>query len=229
MPTLIPTAATGATAKPMPMSYVDPVLQQVEESLLEFMVGSGLDGPFMADLLSDMLSHERCGAALYRSVAGRTNNPVLRARYEEFGTETVEHIEILEELVASLGGNPGYVSPAARATEKTGSGLVEATFLLGGSLDLVTREQVMLEAVFLAEAKDQANWEGLARLAQAMQPGPEQESVTAATDRVKAQEDEHLLWAKETRAELVSLQAAGAVSKPGATPRELIEQIEGLL
>ena len=38
-----------------------------------------------------------------------------------------------------------------------------------------------------------------------------------------------ILWAKETRAELVSLQAAGAVSKPGATPRELIEQIEGLL
>jgi hypothetical protein len=131
--------------------------------------------------------------------------------------------------VASLGGNPGYVSPAARATEKAGSGLVEATFLLGGSLDLVTREQVMLEAVFLAEAKDQANWEGLARLAQAMQPGPEQESVTAATDRVKAQEDEHLLWAKETRADLVSLQAGGAVSKAGATPRELIEQIEGLL
>ena len=66
-----------------------------------------------------MLAHERCGTHLYRSVAGRTNNPVLQAQYEEFGDETERHVEILEELVTAAGGNPNYVSPAARATEGT--------------------------------------------------------------------------------------------------------------
>jgi hypothetical protein len=45
--------------------------------------------------------------------------------------EIVDGVEVLEELIAELGGDPGYVSPAARATEKAGSALLESTFLLG--------------------------------------------------------------------------------------------------
>src|SRR3546814_13386017 len=75
----------------------------------------GANAAFVADLLSACLAHERCGTHLYRSVAGRTNNAILKAKYEEFGDETLRHVGILEELVASLGGNPSYVSPLARA------------------------------------------------------------------------------------------------------------------
>lgn len=229
MPTLTPTASTGATAKPGPMVAVDPARATRDEVLSSFLATVDVNGPFMADLLSDMLAHERCGAALYRSVAGRTYSTQLEARYVEFGNETLEHVETLEALVTELGGNPNYVSPPARATEKSGTGLVEATFLLGGSLDLVTREHVMLEAVFLAEAKDQANWEELAQLAHKLPAGPEQEALVSATGVVKAQEDEHLLWAKETRAALVSLQATGpAIDKSQATDDELIWVIEAL-
>src|SRR4029450_2469222 len=119
-----------------------------------------------ADLLSDILVHERSGAALYRSVEQRTHNPVLEERYRHFGEETREHVAVLERLVTELGGDPGYVSPAARATEKAATALVESTFLLGGPVDLLTQEPVMLDAVLLAEAKDQANWSCLAGMAE---------------------------------------------------------------
>jgi ferritin-like metal-binding protein YciE len=137
------------------MTYVEPARTMTPEENEAFLPDAGLNGPFVADLLSDMLAHERCGAQLYRSVSQRTNSPVLRERYDRFGNETVEHVEILEGLVTQLGGDPGYVSPAARTTEKAGMGLLESTFLLSVSVDLMTQELVMLDAVLLAEAKDQ--------------------------------------------------------------------------
>ena len=45
-------------------------------------------------------------------------------------------MRLLEELITgATGGDPQYVSPAARATEKAGAGLVESTYLLAGSVD----------------------------------------------------------------------------------------------
>jgi hypothetical protein len=88
MPTLIPTAATGARSVPETMTVVDPARTLPPDEQQGFLAGTELNGPFVADLLSDMLAHERCGAQLYRSVAQRTNNPVLEERYKHFGEET---------------------------------------------------------------------------------------------------------------------------------------------
>src|SRR5699024_7391206 len=117
-----------------------------------------------ADLLSSLITHERCGVHLYRSVASRTQNPVLERKYEHNEAEELRHLEILEELVTALGGDPLYVSPIARVTEKAASMMLESTFLLGGSVDPMDQEMVMLDAVFLAEAKDNANWATLGAL-----------------------------------------------------------------
>ncbi len=46
-----------------------------------------------------MLTHERCGRHLYRSCESRSNNPVLQAKYREFGEQTERHVEILEGLI----------------------------------------------------------------------------------------------------------------------------------
>lgn len=230
MPTLTPTAATGAVAKPAPLLYVDPTRTHTEADTAAFATGAELNAPFFADLLSDMLAHERGGAHLYRSVAGRTGNSTLQSQYEHFGDETVEHITILEELVTQLGGDPQYVSPTARATEKSGTALVEATFLLGGNLDPIERELVMLEAVFLAEAKDHANWQGLSKLADNLPEGDVRRAVQAAVERVEPQEDEHLNWASETRTKLVLGQAQDpSAAKAGATVDELMERVANLL
>jgi rubrerythrin len=170
---------------------------------------TGLNAPFLADLLSACLAHERSGVHLYRSVAGRTGEPSLRERYETFGAQTEDHVRVLEQLVAETGGNPNYVSPAARATELAGAGLVESTYLLGGSIDLSTQELAMLEAVMLAETKDHANWELLSQLVAEMTPGMVRDAFASASEVVLAQEEEHFGWARDTRAEMLFAQATG--------------------
>jgi rubrerythrin len=229
MATLIPTAATGARSMPQQMTVVDPARTQVPEAKAEFLAGTELNGPFVADLLSDMLAHERCGVQLYRSAEQRTNNPILQERYRHFGEETAEHVAILETLITELGGDPAYVSPAARATEKAGAALLESTFLLGGSVDLLTQEQVLLDAVLLAEAKDHANWACLAGMVEDLPTGDVRMALETATDEVEVQEDEHLRWAQDTRCRMISLQAtSGPTSSLSTKTEEVIARIKNL-
>ena len=211
------------------MTYVDPARAMRPARHEAFLAEADLNGPFIADLLSDMLAHERAGAMLYRSVAGRTHNPVLQQRYNHFGNETVEHVEVLETLIADLSGDPGYVSPAARATEKSGVGLLESTFLLAGSVDLMTQELVMLDAVLLAEAKDHANWSCLSSLVRDMPDGDIRGAFQAAVERVEPQEDDHFGWAQNMRCKMIAAQArGGALQRAGQKAEELIAQVKGL-
>jgi ferritin-like metal-binding protein YciE len=213
MPILTPTAATGARTAPAEMTYVNPAHLLPPEDQEAFLAETDLNGPFVADLLSDMLAHERCGAQLYRSVAGRTNNPMLERQYEHFGEETIHHVEILETLIGNLGGDPQYVSPAARATTKAGTALLESTFLLTGSIDLMTQELVMLDAVLLAEAKDHANWGCLAALVETLPEGDIRDAFTEAVQTVQPQEDQHFGWASETRCKMISAQATSRAAQ----------------
>ena len=159
-----------------------------------------------------MLTHERCGAHLYRSVAQRSNNPVLQRRYIQFGEETAEHVEILERLITECGGNPNYVSAMARAREGADARTLESTFMLNGAIDLMTAEMAMLDAVFVAESIDHDNWQALSKLVATMPEGAVREAFQAAVEQVEEQEDEHLGWARETRARLVDLQARNTLA-----------------
>lgn len=207
------TKAVGGVAKPVGLLYGEPD-RQVEPAP-PGLVDSGVDAAFTADLLSACVAHERCGLHLYRSVATRTAFDDLRVQYERFGAETAEHVRILEELITAAGGDPMYVSPSARATEKAGAGLVESTYLLAGSVDATTAELSMLEAVMLAEAKDHGNWELLATIAEQMAPSRVRSQLEAATAEVLAQEEEHHTWASETRAGmLLSLSLGRAPDRP---------------
>jgi hypothetical protein len=227
--TLIPTPATGARSAPADMTVVDPARTMPAQEAEEFLAAAGLNGPFVADLLSDMLAHERSGAALYRSVEQRTNNPVLQERYRHFGTETREHVAVLEALIAELGGDPGYVSPGARVTEKAGTALLESTFLLGGSVDLLTQELVMLDAVLLAEAKDQANWSCVAGMVEDLAPSTARDALESAVEDVEVQEAEHLTWARDTRCRMISLQAtSGPTTSLSMKAEEVVARIKNM-
>jgi rubrerythrin len=220
--TIVVTSETGGTAQPAEPVYVPPDRQVRDAGSTTVLAETGLDAMFVADLLSACLAHERCGVQLYRSVAGRTADAELRARYEHFGGETRDHVERLEQLIAAADGDPQYVSASARATEKAAAGLLESTYLLSGSLDPMTVELVMLEAVMLAEAKDHSNWELLAQLVSAMTPGELRRRMQTVTSDVLAQEEEHYRWAHDTRARLLlSLAGAGSVatdSSPDTAP-----------
>jgi len=228
MTTLTPTKATGATAKPNEMLYVDPAAETTDEALADPMLLDGLNVVFVADVLSAMLTHERCGVHLYRSVATRSNNPMLKRRYEEFGQETARHVEILEGLIAQSGGNPNYVSAPARAVEGMNSKLLESTFMFAGSLDLMTQETAMLDAVFLAESMDHANWQTLSALISSLPEGELRDAFEAAVAEVEDQEDEHLEWAKTTKARITHMQAESSLATTvGLKTEEMIARVRG--
>ena len=88
------------------MLYVDPACQVDDDVLANSMALDGINSVFVADLLSAMLTHERCGTHLYRSVAQRSHNPMLQRRYEEFGEETAQHVDILDD---HIGGDRGFL------------------------------------------------------------------------------------------------------------------------
>lgn len=214
MAILTVTSDVGGTTKQVGALYVPPGRAAQDAASATALGETGLVPDVVADLLSATLAHERCGVHLYRSVAGRTTDDELRAVYEEFGQETLRHVEILEELVLGSGGDPAYVSPAARATEKANAGLLESTFMLSGSVDPVTAELAMLEAVMLAEAKDHGNWELLSLLADAMADGPVKEATEAAVEEVLADEENHYGWAELTRMQLLYRLATGGQELP---------------
>lgn len=234
MAILTVTSDVGGTTRPIGALYVPPQRQVDDAGRGTTLADSGLDATKAADLLSAMLMHERCGVHLYRSVGGRTTDPDLREGYGRYEQQTYRHVEILEQLISSTGGDIAYVSPAARATEKGNAGLLESTFLLDGSVDPATAELTMLEAVMLAEAKDHANWELLRLIVDGMDDSPARDGMVEAVEIVLAEEQEHYGWAADNRTRLLyeqvtgrrapdpdEVRSVGDVDLTGATKEEL--------
>jgi hypothetical protein len=226
MITLHPTKAQGASARPVPGLYVDPAAVEPDTVPIADLEDAGINVAFVLDYLSAALAHERCGCHLYRSIAGRSVNPVLQARYREFGSQTRRHVEVLEELVTELGGNPCYVSGAARSVEAMDSHLLESTFLTAGTLDLITQELAMLDAVLLAETIDHGNWSTLGQLVETLPEGPQRTALARAVDEVEDEEDEHLQWARLTRERITLFEAsAGPLQQLEQQAEELVARI----
>ena len=210
MPTLT-TKETGGMAPLMTAaSFSPPECAMAPEELQSFMPDSGLNGMFMADLLSSCLMHEQCGLHLYRTAINMTTDEELRAKYREFGAETEEHIRIFEELIVACGGQPGYVSPTARLTEALDTKMHEAALLLPDGADQQTLELAILETVVLAESKCHSNWTLIQKTTEQLPEGQSRTAFQNAVDQVEDQEDEHIRWSRETWEQLIMTMAKGA-------------------
>ena len=221
---MIVTKDTGGRTMPIAMTVAEPDRCVSEADLsAAAQLDGGLNVPFILGTLSAFLAHERTGACLYRVAYEQSTNPTLTAKYEEFGAETVEHIAIYEELIRSLGGDPNYVSPAARMTEQFGTKLLEAPVTLAGSVDAVSLETAFLEAVIVAEHKCHDNWELLSAMAGELPDGPIKQAVVYAVARVEPQEHEHITWAATTWQQLAITQAKHA------TASKAVGAVEGII
>jgi hypothetical protein len=221
-PILIETADTGGRTMPMSMVVCLPERAVTGDMLTDAMpAADGLNVPFIAGTLSAFLAHERAGAALYRVAAEHSDNPMLVAKYVEFGRQTVEHIAIYQQLITDLDGDPHYVSPAARMTEQLGQKPLEGPVSLAGSVDLITLETAFLEAVVIAEHKCHDNWALLAQLGEALPDETARAAVRTAVAAVVPQEENHVRWATDTYAEmaLVNAQHPAASGVMGAVER----------
>jgi hypothetical protein len=213
MTAMIVTKETGAKTMPMGNTVAAPECEMPGAELQAFASGTGaeVNGIFLANLMSTFAAHERCGVHLYRTAAGMTQFSEWREKYVEFGEQTANHILILAELITRLGGDPLYVSPQARMTEFVNAKLMEP-ILFDGSVDRLTMELTMLEAVHLAERKCHANWELLKTLASQLSDSTAKQSIQQAVDEVEAQEDEHVRWAQQTWQATIVAQVAPSLS-----------------
>jgi hypothetical protein len=210
------TKQTGGRAILMTATtFTAPEQALLPDDLTGLLPGSGLNGAFLADLLSSFLAHEQCGYHLYRSAISLTTDAALKGKYEEFCAETEEHIRIFEELIGACGGQPGYVSAAARLVEAADTKLHEAAVLLCDGADVPTLELAILEAVVLAETKCHADWSLIQKMTALMPEGAGRDAFQAAVDQVEDQEDEHVTWARTTWEEMVMTQATSGAAPPG--------------
>lgn len=86
----------------------------------------------------------------------------------------------------------------------------------------------MLDAVFLAEAKDNSNWAALAALVDTFPQGEVRDLVRNAVEEAQSTEAEHLEWAGEMRTKLIGLQASSsAVTSMGVKAEEMMAKIKG--
>jgi hypothetical protein len=227
-PFLTTTYDTGGVAKASPEVTVPPERARTTEALAAFAGGQD-NAPFLADFTSAVLTHAQCGRHLFRSVAGRTRNPMLQRRYQKFAEQAERTIVRLQQLVAELGGEPGYVSPSARATEKLDQGALEATFILDGSLDILTRELAMLDAVVIAFTVDDSNWQLLAEIADGLDGAP-RDTVRAVVETVQPDVTANHAWAIQTRKRIVLMQAKHPVmAGVQATAEAALDWFKGLL
>lgn len=183
MPALNVTCSLGGKTKPIPMT-VTPTDRQITDKDLQAFVGDGKTGP-LADLLSAFCPHEQAVRTCIPASPTRHSSEEWRQKYQKFGEETTQHIEVLHGLIQHPGVDPMYVSPAARMDEFLSSKIMEPILILG-SVDIMTLELPYLDAVILAKTKNHANWKFLKTLAEKMPDSETKQAVQSALQQLSA-------------------------------------------
>jgi hypothetical protein len=228
MPTLTPSFTTDAKSLRMEMTVPDPPRELTEDQLDARFADAGMNGQFLAGFLSMVLTHERCGVHLARSLTERTANPVLKAKYKGFAEKGLRHVEVLENAVSDMGGDPQYVAPVARAVEAADDAMLYSTFKLNGSIDVMTQEAVMLDAFLLASTRAHENLSTLQDLANRLPDGTLQDSLRRAVESCEEDKDEQLAWAKDMRKKMIEAQSTSKTAAAvGSKAEELVATVKG--
>jgi hypothetical protein len=205
------TAETGAIIKPGPMVTAPPSVVVDDTDFAAFAEGSGLNSPFLADLLAACITHERLGVNLFRTLSALTQNPKLKPEYDRLAGEAEQASLIWGRLIRESGGNEQYVSPPARLTETMDNKVIEA--LLGsGSADPLSVELAGVKAVLVAATLCVANARTLEQIAEAAE-GPAAEKMMEAATELGPMADAHYIWATDNLATMVMVQAKHPVAQ----------------
>lgn len=152
------------------------------------------------ELVLSALEHERGGVLLYQAALDCTVNSDLHEEWERYLDQTKTHVTSLEKVCDALGYDPTEQTPACKVAQHTGNALVGAIRMAVAAGDPDAAELVACECVLLAETKDHANWELLAKCAEEL-TGEAKSSLKEACERIEDEEDEHLYhnkgWARE--------------------------------
>lgn len=149
----------------------------------------------LKSLLYQMLETEKGGVKIYTTALQCAINEDLKEEWTKYLEETRHHLEVVQEMFIQFNLDAQAVVPDAKIVSHIGESLVNAMNMAKQSGTPEAAQLVACECVVLAETKDHMNWELLSKCAEEAQ-GEEKEILTAATDEVENQEDEHLYHSK---------------------------------
>jgi rubrerythrin len=147
------------------------------------------------ELLLQSLEHERGGIQVYQTALKCVINDDLKEEWEKYLDQTRNHERILTGVFQQLSLDPNEDSPGRRVVKSLGIALVEAMQIALKSGNPEAAELVACECVVLAETKDHADWELIAKCAE-KSSGKQKSVLQAAAEEVEEQEDEHLYHSK---------------------------------
>ncbi len=162
------------------------------------------------ELILQALEHERGGLQVYEAAINCAKNPELKEHWQEYMSETQNHIDVLERLCAKLGFDPEEETPGREVVRHVGKSLVTAMELAAAKGDPVGAELVACECVVLAETKDHLNWTLIGTCAVGLED-VDRAALCAAYGEVEHEEDEHLYhtkgWCRELWIQSLGLNA----------------------
>jgi hypothetical protein len=227
-PINIVTFLTGATVKPGPMVTAVPDFIIQDDDLAGFAAGSGLNSPFVADVLGAAIAHERDGVNLFRMLAATSNNPALIKKFGGLADEAMQASKVWAQLIVDLGGNPNYVSPPGRMTETMDAKIVES-FLGAGSADPLTLEMAGVQATLAAATLCVAFVDALATLAGEAEGDAANKMQDAAAVLTPTAAD-HVAWAAKQMSTMVTTFGKhGMAQKVGQAAEKMVGKLKDAL
>jgi len=162
------------------------------------------------ELLYQALETERGGVQVYTTALKCAVNEELREEWEEYLEQTERHVEIMQDLVTTLGLDPEAETPGRQIVRHIGQSLVTAMEMALQAGEPAAAQLVAAECVVHAETKDHLNWELLGEAAKKM-TGDEGRALKEAVGEVEEEEDEHLYhtqgWTRELWIESLGMPA----------------------
>jgi hypothetical protein len=162
------------------------------------------------DLLLQALETELGGVQVYTTALKCAVNGDLKEEWEKYLEQTERHVEIVRDLLAQLGIDPGEDSAGRKIVKHIGESLVQAMTMASKTGDRDAAQIVATECVAMAEQKDHANWELIGMLGKKTK-GDEGKALREAHDQVEDEEDEHLYhttgWSRELWVEALGMRA----------------------
>lgn len=152
------------------------------------------------DLMYQALETEKGGVQIYSTALRLAVNTDLREEWNKYLEQTKNHVQVLSDIITSLGLDPNVETPGRKVVRYIGTSLVKAMELASRSADPQAAQIVAAECVTLAETKDHLNWELIGELAKNA-TDDEAALIMPAYQQVEAEEDEHLYhtsgWTRE--------------------------------
>jgi rubrerythrin len=152
------------------------------------------------ELLYQALETELGGVQVYTTALRCAVNDDLKEEWEKYLDQTRNHVQIVQDTLATLDLDPEKETPGRQVVRHTGESLVKAMEMALESGEPEAAQLVAAECVVLAETKDHLNWELIGEAAKKT-TGETAKALKAAHDQVENEEDEHLYhttgWTRE--------------------------------